>query len=110
MALSTWESLDLLWGIVRVVAVIGGVVTAVRYFKGGISWTLAWSRKRDLARLQRRRTYLTRLKECDRAYYGRLLSGMLWVLALLGLEMALQGAGANTPHGPHVTAAVRSSV
>jgi hypothetical protein len=57
----------------------------------GIVWTVARRRKRELDRLKKRRAWLQQLHDCDRTYYGWLLGGVLWVLVLLGAQLALEG-------------------
>jgi hypothetical protein len=56
-----------------------------------ISWSFARGRARNLTYLQKRRARLSRLHDSDREYYGRLLSGVLSVLALFAVEIAFEG-------------------
>src|SRR5262245_54042150 len=56
----------------------------------GIIWTFALSRRRKLRRLQRRRARLQQLHDSDREYYGWLLAGALWALALLTLAVVIE--------------------
>ena len=69
-------------------AFVGAYVTWVRK---GMTWTFALTRTRKLKRLQERRARLKRLHDCNREYYGYLLTGVLWVLLLLGLQLGLEG-------------------
>jgi hypothetical protein len=57
----------------------------------GIFWTVLLGRTRRLAYLKRRRDWLQQLHDSDRAYYGWLLSGVLWALMLLGMQLAVEG-------------------
>jgi hypothetical protein len=50
------------------------------------------SRRRGLARLEKRRAWLQQLHDVHRVYYGWLLGGVLWVLAGLGMLLALEGS------------------
>jgi hypothetical protein len=57
----------------------------------GIAWTFALGRTRGLAHLKKRRASWQQLHDSDRTYYGWLLTGVLWVLTLLGMQLALEG-------------------
>jgi hypothetical protein len=50
----------------------------------GIIRTVLLTRRRGLEHLKRRRKQLQQLHDCNREYYGWLLSGVLWVLVLCG--------------------------
>ena len=65
------------------------------YFGGGwgrkgIGWTFALTRARQLAILRKRRARMIELHESDRAYVGALLSGVLWVLFLLAIQVLVE--------------------
>jgi hypothetical protein len=59
--------------------------------KRGALWTIALGRRRGLAYLKERRAWVQQLHDSDRAYYGWLLRAVLWVLALLGFHLGLEG-------------------
>jgi hypothetical protein len=78
---------------------IVAVVCGPFIFRAGITWSFALSRQRQLASLQKRRGHLIRLKECNREYYGWLLSSILWMLAIFAGTMLLYGSIAILPFG-----------
>jgi hypothetical protein len=89
--------------VVALIGLIIGILNA--YFGGGwgrigITWTFALSRRRKLRRLRARREWLQQLHDCNREYYGYLLSGVLWVLALLGLHLIMESAWILYPMVP----------
>jgi hypothetical protein len=63
----------------------------------GVIRTFALGRRRNLEYLKKRRDRLQELRDCNREYYGWLLAGVLWVLALLGFQLALEGYMAIRP-------------
>jgi hypothetical protein len=65
-----------------------------------ITWTFALRSKRKLRRLQARRKWLQQLHDCNRVYYGYLLSGVLWVLALLGFHLIMESVWILYPMVP----------
>jgi hypothetical protein len=56
-----------------------------------IIWAWALGRKYGLEYLKKRRARLQQLHDSPREYCGWLLTGVLWVLALLGFQLALEG-------------------
>jgi hypothetical protein len=57
----------------------------------GVVWTFALSHRGWVAGLKKQRARLQQLHDSDRAYYGWLLSSVLWVLALLGVQLVIEG-------------------
>jgi hypothetical protein len=78
--------------ILKIVALVGGLAATIRLCWGGVTSGLALTRKRELAGLRKRRDLLVRLHESDRAYYGWLLSGILWALVVLGVQLMFEGS------------------
>jgi hypothetical protein len=79
-----------------IVAILGFMFTVLNAFipgwgAKGVSRTFAVSRRRALRRLQQRREWLVQLKESDRAYYGWLLSAILWGLVIFAGAMMFHG-------------------
>jgi hypothetical protein len=87
----TAEHWQRLFKILKVIATIGGVVGAIVWLKRGVTGSLALTRKRQLANLKQRRDWLRQLHDCDRAYYGYLLSGILSVLVWFAMQLILEG-------------------
>jgi hypothetical protein len=81
------------WVIVALTLFVLGwhTIGAYRGFKGEIRWLFAWSQTRQLDFLQKRRKRLQQLHDCNREYYGWLLSGVLSVLGLLAFQLVLEG-------------------
>jgi hypothetical protein len=91
MELLTSEHVQRVLEILKIVAMIGGLVATIRVCRGWFTGGLALTRKRKLKRLQKRRDHLELLHDSEREYYGWLLSGVLWVLWLLALQLAVEG-------------------
>jgi hypothetical protein len=79
------------WYGIWLVGVFFGAIKAYHALTGKIGAGLARNRARKLDLLQKKRDHLTRLRKCDREYYGRLLSGVLWVLTLFAVQVAFEG-------------------
>jgi hypothetical protein len=80
-----------------ILGLIGLMLSTLSAFFGGgwagrgITWTFAFTGRRRLYDLRVRRERLQRLHDSDREYYGWLLTGVLWVLILLGMQLGLEG-------------------
>jgi hypothetical protein len=71
------------------------VTTLGAYYGGGWGkrariWAVVFGRTFALNYAKKQQAWLKQLHDCDREYYRWLLTGVLWVLALLGFQLALE--------------------
>jgi hypothetical protein len=87
-------------GLISLLLSILAVFLASGWGTRGIIWIFALRRSQRLDALKKRRARLQQLHDCNRVYYGYLLSGVLWVLGLLGFHLIMESVWILYPMVP----------
>ena len=83
----TWGNI---WQGVVIISTIYAAIQAVQALKWPVRMGFTWGLTQSLAHLQKQRARLVRLQGSDREFYGWMLSGILWGVALFAAALMLE--------------------